>query len=188
MVLAIFFGFKSLVCSRACYEFYSKAGFRQNWTFLLVLILTSISTGCNKMQYVQRADSMMPTINSGDSVVIKKHNYLGKIPKRWDVIAFTAPPPYEGIWIFRVVGLPGETVSFDESSLLINGKPPNKPANLNMIQYRAFKGDSQREIPSVVKVPPDSIYVLGDSPANSNDSRLWGPLPTSRIIGNIDEK
>ena len=91
----------------------------------------------------------------------------------------------------RIVGLPGEDISFTNGNLLINGQLPAQPARLAAIHYRdpatlLMFGPFTFTNPLVV--PPNAYYVLGDNVTNANDSRFWGSLPRTNILGKVLNK
>lgn len=118
--------------------------------------------------------SMEPRIASGEFVVINTVAYRFGAPRRGDIVAFhhsVADQPE--VYIKRVVGVAGDRVRVDRGVVYVNGARLNEP-------YVAF-GD-ERSFPEVT-VPPDSLYVLGDNRAVSDDSRFWGFVPESAVMG-----
>lgn len=165
---------------------------------LLFLILS----GCGQKSFIQKSSSMEPTIKADETIQVQEDAYRFSSPQRWDVVAFT-PPIYSvaaasktddlGIWIFRIVGTPGDIVSFDDAGLLINGTfPSDRPSLIKNIQYKkdtAAGAPSRPRSPSYPFTIPDGQYfVLGDNPDHANDSRFWGPLPQSSILGKVESK
>ncbi len=117
--------------------------------------------------------SMSPLIASGEFVLIDTVAYRFRGPKRGDVIAFHHDGPTPEVFIKRVVGLPGDRIRIDRGTVYVNGAPLSEP----YIRYR-----DDRSFPTVV-VPPNSLYVLGDNRVDSDDSRFWGFVPESSVIG-----
>lgn len=141
---------------------------------------------------------MAPTVEADEVVQVDTGAYRSHPPERWDVVLFT-PPPHAtpaatnaeelGIWIFRVVGLPGDMVSFDANGLLINGvPPPSRPPLIEGVQYQETiaSGQPKRDYP--IRVPEDHYFVLGDNPQHAHDSRFWGMLPRENILGRVKGK
>jgi signal peptidase I len=117
--------------------------------------------------------SMEPRIHSGEFVLINTLAYrVGRI-RRGDIVAFAHDSPTPQTYLKRVVGLPGDRVSIERGSVVIDGKPLVE----SYVRYR----DEQSR--AALVVPADGIYVLGDNRANSDDSRNWGILPTRDVIG-----
>lgn len=130
--------------------------------------------------------------HSGDRFVVAKFLH----PQRWDLIVFRLPEDPEMVFVKRLVGLPGETVTIKEGAVWINGKRQALPDACKGIEYL----DHIKEVPHVfwgsaarpAILGPDEYYVLGDFSACSKDSRLWiegAPghppyaVPASYIVG-----
>jgi signal peptidase I len=107
--------------------------------------------------------------------------YLWAHPGRSEIVAFRAPPRAveacgtSGVYIKRIVGLPGETFQEQKGRVYIDGLLLREPY---VKQRDTF---SRRR----VKIPKDSYYVLGDNRDSSCDSRDWGALPRANIIGRV---
>jgi signal peptidase I len=138
--------------------------------------------------------SMLPTVAPGDHVLVRKQGAAGQLPRRGDVVVFSAraaeggPPDL----IKRVIGLPGDEIAMDGSLPVINGKPLDHcfaGAFVYFAQDRFTRGrlvvetlEGQRYLaihePSAAtfvsyKVKPGEVFVLGDNRGLSNDSRSW---------------
>jgi signal peptidase I len=118
--------------------------------------------------------SMAPHITSGETVLINTIDYRLHAPARGDIIAFRHDNGSTSeVFIKRVVGLPGDRVRIDRGTVYVNGVELNEP-------YVQFKDD--HSYPERV-VPAQSLYVLGDNRAASDDSRYWGFVTQSDVIG-----
>jgi len=117
--------------------------------------------------------SMAPHIASGEIVLIDTMAYRLHAPARGDIIAFRHEGDTSEIFIKRIIGLPGDRVQIDRGRVIRNGAVLNEP-------YVAYP-DSRSFAPVVV--PADSLYVLGDNRAASDDSRFWGFVPRSDVLG-----
>lgn len=133
------------------------------------------------------SSSMTPTIQIGDRILVDKafFNYHGLRPG--NIIVFRRPPrdvagvcagPEVGDLVKRVVGLPGQTISSQGNTIFINGKPQAEP-------YLASGTALGRPIQPPVHIPKDHYFVLGDNRANSCDSRYWGTITGSSIVGRV---
>ncbi len=131
--------------------------------------------------------SMEPTIQVGDRILVDKafFNYHGLKPG--DIVVFRRPPrdtlgvcagPEVGDLVKRVVGLPGQTISSRGNTILINGRPQAEP-------YLPANTQLGRPIQPPVHIPPNHYFVLGDNRANSCDSRYWGTITGSSIVGRV---
>ena len=99
-------------------------------------------------------------------------------PHRGDIIVFNPPVPSDKPYIKRVIGLPGETVTFHGGYVYIDGKRLDEPYIAGSIT-RCGRG----EYCHIGPIPAGEVYVLGDNRTNSSDSRYFGPVPIDRIIG-----
>jgi len=172
--------------------------------FLLVLIFLVYGFTTNFIP----SPSMEPTIKVGDHVLVMR-SWLaypfGRMPQRGDIITFVIPvtqlgeedaatesagrrkisPLFaeprrgEDLLIKRVVGLPGETIQIVGRDLYINGKktPVDFPVEAEPWFGYPYAVDKP------LKLGPDELFVLGDNPANSEDSRFWGPLKRKEVLG-----
>jgi len=118
--------------------------------------------------------SMVPTMEISDRVFVNKMIYRFTTPKRGEIILFKSPYGDNKEFVKRLIGLPGETVQLRAGVVYINDKPLMLPG-IHVLQDDAFFG------PEVV--PPNAYFVLGDNRANSADSRIWGYVPKSDLIG-----
>ncbi len=116
--------------------------------------------------------SMEPNLHPLERLVIEKVSYRLHPPRRFDIVVVDLPTMDE-LLIKRIVGLPGETVEIRNGILYINGQAIPEPEE-------RFT-DSANLAP--VTLGPDSYFVLGDNRANSNDSRVFGPIHRSSIVG-----
>jgi len=137
----------------------------------------------------QVAVSMEPTIKSNEVVQVNFTAYGIKSPRRWDVVAFEPPPMSGGIWLKRVIGLPGETVSFGTNGLTIDGQRIQPPQTLANIKYtEADETHSNISVTLPYLVPRSGYFVLGDNPKYSYDSRYWGAVSRTNIVGKVHGK
>lgn len=140
--------------------------------------------------------------NRYDRILVNKFAYWRKLPVRGDVVVFKVPlviwDPDKPIYIKRMVGLPGEEISF-EGRLLVNGEPASEAEFFEYQEYindvdLGLRYDRQpyAEYESLgfgaqritrVRVPEDGVYVLGDNTRSSLDSRYWGVVPSANLKG-----
>lgn len=121
--------------------------------------------------------SMAPTLKVNDRVLVNKLSYDLHDVHRGDLIVFESPPN-EGSQtkdlIKRVIGLPGETVESQDGHILINGQVLREP----------YLGPDVTTGPvEKITIPPDHLWVMGDNRPNSRDSRFFGAIPESLVIG-----
>lgn len=132
---------------------------------------------------------MEPTIKSGEVVTVDIHGFGGSGLARWDVVVFEAPIGDGGQWISRVVGLPGEKVDIRNGRLVIDGQEVTIPSRLGIGDYRPPNTNLGPGAPGPVAfpftVPAGSYFVLGDNVSNALDSRYWGALDGSKVLGTV---
>jgi signal peptidase I len=102
-------------------------------------------------------------------------------PERWDVIVFRYLREPSSLYVYRLVGLPGETVEIKEQSVWINGVKMEPPAELRGIRYDESPIPGLKPPKAEWGLGPDDFFVLGDFTTNSSDSRLWGPVPRDHL-------
>jgi len=148
---------------------------------LAALIAAGLRTFVVQAFYVPSV-SMTPTLQVGDRIVVVK---VGFSLHRGDIIVFRRTPADTGTTdadlVKRVIGLPGETISSRGVIVLINGKPLDEP------WLPALTGkcaESAENIPAT-KVAPNHYFVMGDCRGDSGDSRMWGTVPRSYIVGKV---
>jgi signal peptidase I len=146
------------------------------------------------------SESMVHTLEVGDRVLVSRMSYKMHDPRRGDVVVFTSPFETEGSgddrslpsrvihtvlesvglrqpstedFIKRVIGLPGETVEGKGGKIFINGRQLVEP-------YLA--DDPVGDFPAK-EIPKGHIWVMGDNRNRSSDSRVFGPIKESKIVG-----
>jgi signal peptidase I len=120
------------------------------------------------------SQSMEPTLVPGDQTLVDKLFYDKSAPHRGDLVAFHAPRTGE-VLLKRVVALAGDTVGLEDGVLVVDGRQVREPyADPKAIDSVYF---------GPVRVAAGQMFVMGDNRANSEDSRNFGSVPTTRIIG-----
>ena len=126
---------------------------------------------------LQGGPSMKPTLVYRDRVLVRKSKKY--VPKRGDVVAFKPPDKYDdNPFIMRVAALSGETIEIKDKILYIDEQKVQWPA-IETFEYPRDKFGVEEPY----KVPENCFFALGDNTANSNDSRFFGSIPLSDLIG-----
>lgn len=116
--------------------------------------------------------SMMPVLRVGDHILVTR--YLTSSPQRGDVVVFESPRDASELIVKRVVAVPGDLVDSRLGRVRVGGYTLPEPYLFRVATAGAIG-------PQVV--PPDSYFVLGDNREESTDSRNWGAIPASRVVG-----
>jgi signal peptidase I len=129
--------------------------------------------------------SMVPNFISGEYVLTDKVSYRVGEPTRGDVAVFHAPedaqcPAGTGCdFIKRVLGVPGDTIEVRNDSIIVNGSPLSEPYIPE--EYETMPGAYSKD--RVITLGPDEYFMVGDNRPYSSDSRAWGPVNKSEIVG-----
>jgi signal peptidase I len=133
--------------------------------------------------------SMEPTLREDDRVLVNKLSYRIGDVQRGDVIVFEKPEGAGGTiddFIKRAIGLPGETVSFEEGNVFIDGMELSE-SYVNEVPTKAgsiINGCANSPaVANTCLVPDGMIFVLGDNRDHSQDSRFFGPIDEDAIVG-----
>ncbi len=116
--------------------------------------------------------SMAPTLEPGDQIVVTR--YFRSTPERGHVIVFRSPAGTDEMIVKRVIAVPGDLVDSRLGRIRIGGHTLPEPYVLRAAASGAIE-------PQVI--PADSYYVLGDNREDSLDSRSWGVVPATHVVG-----
>ncbi|GKU82740.1 signal peptidase I [Niallia sp. NCCP-28] len=129
--------------------------------------------------------SMSPTFENGNKVILNKQ---GKI-NRFDMIVFHAPDSKENNYIKRVIGLPGDKISFKDDVLYVNGQAYKESYleenKKNSTLAKITEDFTLKEKTGDNKVPEGYYFVMGDNRLKSKDSRDFGFIRKDAIIGKV---
>jgi len=132
--------------------------------------------------FVVPSASMTPTLQPGDRIIVDK---LSSTIHRGDIVVFNRAPGDHDlaypVLVKRVIGLPGETIAQRGSTIYVDGVPLAQP----WLPYP----EGQCAVPSkpvpTTTIPPGQYFVMGDCRGDSEDSRYWGTVPVSDVIGKV---
>ncbi|GGB89085.1 signal peptidase I [Marinobacterium zhoushanense] len=155
--------------------------------------------------------SMLPTLQVGDYILVNKYHYGLRLPvlntkflpldepQRGDVVVFKYPEQPSINYIKRVVGLPGDVVTYSDKVVYINGEaqsqsllaqlPPLSPERLLVketlgeAEHEIYRDIGRPTLNAQWTVPAGHYFVMGDNRDNSNDSRYWGFVPDELLVG-----
>jgi len=137
------------------------------------------------------SSSMEPTLHCGkpgqgclarfsDRVLANRFIFHFRKPHRGEIVVFKTPQEAKdkcgagGTFVKRIIGLPGETVSERSGRIFIDGKPLKEP----YVNFHDFENGQW-------KVPQGRYFMMGDNRPQSCDSRRWGAVPRSNLIGPV---
>ncbi len=131
--------------------------------------------------FVVDGESMHPTFENLDYLVIDELLYNFTAPTRGETIVFRYPGNPSVFYIKRIIGLPGETVSINHGIVTIISAAGEK-----MALTEPYIVNEDATYTKDVSLNAGEYFVMGDNRPNSSDSRIWGPLPKKNIIGRVD--
>lgn len=141
---------------------------------LLVLIGINLAIGSGKLQVEKVISaSMEPTLMVGDRILVDGN----AVPNRYDIVCLSSPEASGEKLVKRLMAIPGDLFMIQDGTITINGqKEISNKIIENSIDWKDMK----------VKVPKDTVYVLGDNRNNSHDSLNFGPVPYHHIRGVVN--
>lgn len=169
-------------------------------TFLIASVLFVVIRGVI-LNYRVDGSSMEPTLHNGEMLLVNRRAYvqipLGKwldalpflqvdrswvwtpfgLPKRGDIIVFRPPNGGHEPYVKRIIALPGEHVEIRDGAVYINRRRLIEPYLNEPTLWRGMAAKHE------IIVEPGHVFVMGDNRNNSSDSRVFGTIPTSAIIG-----
>jgi signal peptidase I len=139
--------------------------------------------------------SMENTLMVGDRVFVNRFIYHFRSVHRGDIVVFREPgsgPDAGTVLIKRVIGLPGDVISLQGGSVYVNGKRLSEPyvrqqrnpdGTFSPEPTIHFDGGMPFALAGPYRVPAGDYFMMGDNRTDSGDSRQFGPMPRSDIIG-----
>lgn len=182
-------------------------------SFFPVLLVVFLLRGFVVEPFRIPSGSMLPSLYIGDFILVNKFAYGIKLPvlnkkiididepERGDVVVFRYPRDPSLDYIKRVIGLPGDHIAYYNKVLYVNNKPVARdyvgqymgPGQTSANDYTEKLEGSEHSIlllparPNNLQgewiVPEKTFFVMGDNRDNSNDSRVWGPVPENHLVG-----
>ncbi|PAD35636.1 signal peptidase I [Terribacillus saccharophilus] len=130
-------------------------------------------------------ESMAPTLEDQNKILISR---VGNID-RFDEVVFHAPDQ-DASYVKRVIGVPGDKIEYKNDVLYVNGKKHAEPylkEMKNAMQEDALFTNNfkLRDVIGEDTIPDGYLFVMGDNRRNSKDSRMFGLIPQSTVIGEV---
>lgn len=139
---------------------------------LVLSVVLFVSVNIISARIRVEGDSMVPTLISGEYVVVNRMSYRLGNPHRGDIIVFHFPRNPAEEYIKRIIGLSGDVIEIMNGSVYINGQPLDESYLDVKINYTGKW-----------EVPQGQLFVLGDNRNNSSDSHDWGTVPMDYVVG-----
>ena len=155
---------------------------------LVVFIIVFLVRQYFFANYIVNGESMMPTIEEGNRLLVNKFELEFRSPDRFDLIVFHANENED--YIKRVIGLPGDTIEYVNDQLYVNGEAVDDPY-LDEYKKALVEGQLTEDFTLFEKtghqtVPKDHYFVLGDNRRHSYDSRHIGFVSQDEIVGIVN--
>ncbi len=158
-------------------------------TILVVVLLAGLVRAFAFQTFWIPTSSMVPTLGVYDRILLQKVFFTWRDVREGDIVVFSHPPldhcggPQGGDLVKRVIALPGQTIYSSGNSIYVNGRLLAEPYLPHNDPLGPPIPDASSQHP--YRVPPGEFYMLGDNRAISCDSRYWGPIKGSSIIGKV---
>ncbi len=148
------------------------------WEVLQTLILAGLLIIVFRtflfQNYIVEGNSMIPTLEPAQRLIVSRISYILGEPERGDVIVFQFPHEPNRDFVKRILGLPGETVAIENGVVFIDGEPIPREEYLDYTSPTSM---------APLLLSDEEYFVMGDNRPGSSDSRSWGPLARRYIIG-----
>ena len=153
------------------------------WEMLEVIIIAVVTVFLIRsfliQPFVVSGASMEPNFSDGNYLLVDEITYRFKEPERGEVVVFRYPLNKDLFFIKRIVGMPGEEVSYEHGGVKITG-----PQGTRTIREPYLGSENETfDFFSPVTLGADQYFVLGDNRSKSFDSRNWGAVDRTNIIG-----
>jgi signal peptidase I len=161
------------------------------WAVVLALIIRT----CIVQSFKIPSGSMEDTLVIGDCLLVNKFIYGirvpfsdlrlpgFRVPQRGDVVVFKYPEDRSKDFIKRLIGVPGDEIQVRDKRVYVNGTPYQNPHEVHKDRQVLPRELAPRDNFGPVRVPADSYFVMGDNRDNSYDSRFWGFVPKTDVLG-----
>jgi signal peptidase I len=157
---------------------------------VIVAALLAVGTRAFVLQaFWVPSSSMVPTLQQGDRILVLKAFFNWHDLHQGDIVVFARPPrdrcggPTDEDLVKRVIALPGQTIYSSGNTVYVNGRPLAEPYLPRVDPLGPPVPDATRLHP--YRVPAGEFYMMGDNRQVSCDSRFWGPVKGSSIVGRV---
>src|SRR3989344_5828442 len=161
---------------------YQEKHAKEDGGVLKIFIITILIAICIRIfvaqPFVVNGESMVPTFEHGDYLIVDELSYRFTEPKRGEVIVFRFPQNPSKFFIKRIVGLPNETLEIKNNSVTVTHD--GKTLILNEEYIKNYITQDKAVI-----LGDNEYFVMGDNRDQSSDSRMWGPVNEELVIGRV---
>jgi signal peptidase I len=157
-----------------------------------VLVAVLLRTFVVQTFYIP-SGSMEPTLQVGDRILVNKLSYDLHSVHRGDIVVFGRPAlencggPEVNDLVKRVIGLPGDVLSLSGGYVYVDGRRLDETWLPQSEQGVTTAGPigNRYNLVHAYRIPANDYFVMGDNRTDSCDSRYWGPIPKSLIVGKV---
>ena len=156
---------------------------------LVAVLLAGLARAFAFQTFFIPSSSMVPTLGVYDRILVQKAFFSWRDVREGNVVVFRHPPldhcggPQQDDLVKRVIALPGQTIYSSGNSIYVNGRLLAEPYLPHDDPLGPPIPDASSQHP--YRVPPGEFYMLGDNRAGSCDSRYWGPIKGSSMVGKV---
>lgn len=129
--------------------------------------------------FIVSGASMQETFQNGEYLIVDQVSYHLHSPERGDVVIFRYPKDPSKYFIKRIIGIPGDTITIEESDVTIVNEAHPEGFTLNEPYIKSMRPG----VTITEELGDREYFVMGDNRDESSDSRVWGVLQEERIIG-----
>ena len=147
---------------------------KQLTPYIVIIIVVVLIRSFVVTPVIVVGDSMKPTLNEGQILILNKLDYHFNEIERYDIVVIKVG---KSEIIKRVIGLPGETIEYRNNILYIDGHEETSEYNFDTEDF------TLKSICNCDKIPEDKYLVLGDNRQVSSDSRIIGLIDKKDIQG-----
>jgi signal peptidase I len=172
-----------------------KSALRENIEAIVVAIVLALFIRTFVVQAFKiPSGSMLNTLLIGDHIMVNKFIYGVRLPFSGSVLIPVTDPTHDDIVVFkfpedpskdfikRVVGVEGDTIEIRDKKVFVNGKLKESDFAIHLDPYVQYS-EQNRDNLGPIKVPKNSVFVLGDNRDYSYDSRFWGFVDLEDLKG-----
>lgn len=144
-------------------------------TLLLIVTIYAL-VNLATARFIVEGDSMLPTFETGQFLIVSRVHYLLGQPERGDIVVFHYPRDPDSDYIKRVIGVPGDVVEMRRQQVYVNGDALDEPYIRELCNPMSCPDNTWQ-------VEPNHYFVMGDNRNQSRDSRAFGLVERTYLVG-----